>query len=72
MSKQYLQGLTREEGLLIASFLDKEARGDKTVTEVEIDEFMRVQNKKFGLFEMCDCRITNKTLIIKRPIGWNT
>ena len=67
MGERYLPDLTREENMLIADFL----KGKQYVTEVDIDNFMRAEHKESGLFEMCDCRITNKVLIIKRPIGWS-
>ena len=64
---RYLPDLTEDELKAVHDFM----KGKKYITEVEIDEFMRVQHKKFGLFEMCEARITKSDLIIKRPIGWN-
>ena len=64
---RYLPDLTKAELKALHGFL----HGRKSVTEVEIDKFMREHYKKFGLFEMCECRITRQDLIIKRPIGWN-
>jgi len=63
---RYLPDLTEAELKAVSNFL----KGKLYVTEVEVDEFMRVQYKKFGLFENCIAHITNKDLVIKRPIGW--
>ena len=63
---KYLPDLTKAEMKQLHSYL----KGKKSVTEVEIDEFMRESYKEFGLFENCIAHITNKDLIIKRPIGW--
>ena len=65
---KYFPDLTKAEHKAIADFL----RGQKYVTEVQIDNFMRESYKKFGLFENCVAHVTNKDLVIKRPIGWST
>ena len=64
---RYLPDLTEAELKALHSFLKGRAR----VTEEEVDNFMRVHHKKFGLFENCIAHVTQKDLIIKRPIGWN-
>ena len=63
---KYLPDITEAELKALHNYL----KGKKLVTEVQIDEFMREQYRKFGLFENCIAHITNKDLIIKRPIGW--
>lgn len=67
MSK-YLPDLTEAELKALHSFLKGRAR----VTEKEVDDFMREKYAKFGLFESCVAHITQKDLVIKRPIGWST
>jgi hypothetical protein len=63
---RYLPDLTKAELLAIHGFLKGRAR----VTEEEVDNFMRESYEKFGLFENCIAHVTQKDLIIKRPIGW--
>ena len=65
---RYLPDLTKAELKALHGFLN----GRKSVTEVDVDNFMRESYKKFGLFENCVAHITNKDLVIKRPIGWST
>ena len=65
---RYLPDLTKAELKALHSFLKGRAR----VTEKEVDDFMREMYAKFGLFESCVAHITQKDLIIKRPIGWST
>ena len=65
---RYLPDLTKAELKALHGFLN----GRKSVTEVQVDNFMRESYKKFGLFENCVAHVTNKDLVIKRPIGWST
>ena len=64
---RYLPDLTVAELKALHSFL----MGRKTLTEEEVDRFMRDKYAKFGLFENCVAHVTQKDLIIKRPIGWS-
>lgn len=63
---RYLPDLTLPELRALQTFFD----GKGKVTEEEVDNFMRVQYEEAGLFENCIAHVTQKDLIIKRPIGW--
>ena len=63
---RYLPDLSKAELKALHSFL----KGRESIIEGEVDDFMRDMYKKFGLFENCIAHITQKDLVIKRPIGW--
>jgi hypothetical protein len=63
---RYLPDLTNAELRALQKFL----LGRKSVTELEVDEFMRDHYLKFNLFENCIAHVTQKDLVIKRPIGY--
>lgn len=63
---RYLPDLTKEELKALHGFLN----GRSKVTEKEVDDFMRSSYSSDGMFESCVAHVTQKDLIIKRPIGW--
>ena len=62
---RYLPDLTDAELKALLGFM----RGKVYINEEDVDTFMREHYTKFGLFEGCVCHITQKSLVIKRPIG---
>ena len=62
---RYMPDLTEAELKALLGFL----KGKIYINEEDVDKFMGEHYTRFGLFEGCISHITQKSLVIKRPIG---